>query len=214
MLKDTVDSPRAVAENTMNEEMTKGQLAQLGAKFLQILPLDADRVEVQKAIEDENDSLWEVVAKRFAKKVAEVAQAVKSVLKGLIDAGKYDYVNPNITEAKFPVPADFVLGSDPKVFHFNCDISSEKAIEEMDKVGYRPAMIWDLLDYGAENPEEQRKFPIVGLGSVGEVGGRRSVPCLGLGVSGRFLNLSWFDRGWRARCRFLGVRKVSQPSVS
>lgn len=137
-----------------------------------------------------------------------------TVLQRLVRAGKYDWVNENITDENFPVPEDFVLGTDPKVFHFNRGISSEEAVKEMDKEGYRPAMIWDLLDYGAKNPEEQRKFPIVGLGSVGEVVGNRLVPGLGRRGSERRLGLGWWGYEWLARCRFLAVRKVSRTSAS
>jgi hypothetical protein len=188
-------------------EMTKGQLTQLAAKFLQIIPLDADKNEVQMAIENESDLLWVGIVNRFAKKVGEAVQAVKSVLQGLIDAGKYDYVNPNITKENFPVPADFVLGSEPKLYHLNRYISSENAIKEMDKDGYRPAMIWDLLDFGTKNPEMQRQFPIVGLGSVGSVDGDRSVPYLDERGSWRGLSLLRWGYDWLSGDRFLAVRK-------
>ena len=140
---------------------------------------------------------------------------VMTILQRLISDGKYDSVNSNITDENFPVPENFVLGSDPKVFHFDRSISSEDVVKEMDKVGYRPAMIWDLLDFGAKNPEEQRKYPIVGLGSVGwgEWLPLRSVSLDGRD-SERCLYLRWWGRDWFARCRFLGVRKVSQTSAS
>lgn len=137
-----------------------------------------------------------------------------TVLQRLVRAGKYDWVNENITDENFPVPEDFVLGTDPKVFHFNRNISSEEAVKEMDKEGYRPATTWDLLDYGAKNPEEQRKFPIVGLDSVGKVSGYLRVPCLDRVDSERDLSLSWWDGEWDSRCRFLAVRKkVSRTSA-
>ena len=80
---------------------------------------------------------------------------------------------------------------------------------------WEPAKIENTLAYGAKNPEEQRKFPIVGLGSVGKVYGDRRIPYLDRDDSGRRLGLAWWGHGWDARCRFLGVRKkVSQTSVS
>ena len=148
----------------------------------------------------------------------QVFEALKKILRGeeptgivslkdMIAAGHYDWVNDDITEKRFPMPKDFVLGTEPKVFHFNRDISSEKAIALMDADGYRPATIFDLLDYGAKNPEEQRKFPIVALGSVAEIRGDHRVACLGRDGSERNLSLQWFDGGWGAHCRFLAVRK-------
>ncbi len=154
----------------------------------------------------QDGQVWFDEFKRFLRKEA---CWVTTVLQRLIIAGKYDWVNPNFTQENFPIPENFVLGADPKVFHFNRSISSEDAIKEMDEVGYKPAMIWDLLNYGAKNPEEQQKFPIIGLGSVGEVHGGRYVPYLNRCVSGRDLYLVWWDGGWDAYCRFLGVRKVS-----
>jgi len=161
----------------------------------------------------------------FASNLLKAAQIVRNVLAVFVDyslslpqmiaAGKYDWVNPDITEKNFPVPENYVLGSDPKIFHFSRNVSSEDVVKEMDKEGYEPAMIWDLLDFGAKNPEEQRKFPIVGLGSVGEVGGHRYVPYLDGDDSERDLDLCWWGHGWDAFYRFLGVRKkVSQTSAS
>lgn len=125
----------------------------------------------------------------------------------MIAEGKYDWVNSDITEANFPTPMNLVLGTEPKLFHFNRAISSENAIKEMDKEGYRPATIWDLLDYGAKNPELQRQFPIVALGSVCEVNFNRNVAYLGRGASERYLCLGWLGIDWDERCRFLAVRK-------
>lgn len=141
---------------------------------------------------------------------------VMTALQRLIAIGKYDLVNPNITDKNFLVPENFVLGTDPKIFHFNRSIKSEDVIKEMDKEGYCSAMIWDLLDYGAKNPEEQRDFPIVGLGSVGGViSGGRSVPYLYGGGSERSLLLSFWDGDWGEECCFLGVRKkVAQASAA
>lgn len=141
---------------------------------------------------------------------------VKTALQRLIAVGKYDLVNPVITDKNFLVPENFVLGTDPKIFHFNRGITSEDVIKEMDKEGYCSAMIWDLLDYGAKNLEEQRNFPIIGLGSVGGVScGGRSIPYLCGGGSERSLLLSLWDGDWGDDCRFLGVRKkASQTSVS
>lgn len=152
----------------------------------------------------ENGITWLEELKKFLRKET---CWVMTVLQRLIAAGKYDYVNPNINNDKFPVPENFILSEEPKVFHFNRDISSEDVAKEMEKEGYEPAMIWDLLDYGAKNPEEQRKYPIVGLGSVGEVHGRRRVPYLCGSDSGRSLDLGWWDDDWNAHYRFLGVRK-------
>ncbi len=144
--------------------------------------------------------------RQIAELIVNTTTKVVLTLTSLIEVGKYDWVNSDITEARFPMPENFTLGAEPKLYHLNRNISSEKAIEEMAKDGFRPATIWDLLDFGAKNPELQRQFPIVALGSVCRVSVRRFVACLGRDDSGRSLNLDWYGRGWGGGGRFLAVR--------
>ena len=203
--------------------MTKGQLAQLGAKFLQVLPLEADKDEVQAAIDNGNDPLWVGIVSRFAKKIEAttktVAEKVSSLfhitvnyglsLKEMIAAGGYDWKNDDITEARFPVPTGSPVELDTELIHFDYDISSENVVAELDKKGYRPATIHELLAFGAKYPNKQREFPIVALGSVAGVGGDRRVAYLDGGGDGRRLGLGWWVGGWSRSYRFLAVRKVS-----
>ncbi|MDP3999303.1 MAG: hypothetical protein Q8P76_01755 [bacterium] len=124
--------------------------------------------------------------------------------------GRFDYVNSDITEKNFQINRRPNGEAEMKVYHFNRDIDSDEAIREMDKEGYRPAELPEGLAYAKANPDEQRKYPIVLLGSLsvwrGFIGDRR-VPCLcGVGVE-RDLDLGWFCGGWDSRCRFLAVRK-------
>ncbi len=128
-------------------------------------------------------------------------------LEQMIAAGNYDWKNDDITAKRFPLSGTGKVAFEPKLFHFDRDISSENAIKEMEKDGLRPAKIEELLAYGALLPEEQRKYPIVALGSVAEVYGDRDVAYLSRGGSRRRLDLDWFDVDWRGGCRFLGVRK-------
>jgi hypothetical protein len=137
-------------------------------------------------------------------------------LEVMIAAGKYDWVNPNITPKNFPITATGIVQFEPKIFHFDRHISSEDAVEAIkaDDRGnpWEPAKIEHLLAYGATYPEDQRQYPIVGLGSVAEVGGRRFVPYLSRRGTGRGLDLDWWDDGWRGNCRFLAVRKLSSAA--
>ena len=131
--------------------------------------------------------------------------------KQAIADGKYDWKNSDITTKNFPVSPEMIgKKSDisAKLFYFNRDISSDDAISEMDKAGYRPATLMELLVLGFLFPELQRQFPIVALGSVWRNANvNRYVPCLSAGNSRRGLNLGWLDSNWDACCRFLGVRK-------
>lgn len=132
-------------------------------------------------------------------------------LEGMIKSGNYDWTDGDITAKRFPIAGKGKVEFEDTVFHFDRGISSEEAVKLIvaadPKNPWGPGKIENVLAYGARNPEEQRKYPIVGLGSVGGVGGRRSVPCLDEDVSGRELNLSWWGDDWYSRCRFLAVRK-------
>ncbi len=130
-------------------------------------------------------------------------------LEEMIAAGRYDWKNSDITAKRFPLEGEDMVEFESRYFHFNHNISSEKAIEAMKKAGWEPARIEHLLCFGEKYPDEQRKFPIIGLGSVAEVRGNRSVPYLPRSDSECDLDLLWFGSGWSVGCRFLAVRKVS-----
>ena len=130
------------------------------------------------------------------------------LLEQMIAAGKYDWSNSDITAKRFPLKGSGKVELEPKLFYFGQDMSSEKVIAEMDKEGFRPCTIEELLAIGEQHPELQRKFPLVALGSVAKIGGdRRSVACLDRVGSGRRLDLLWFGGGWTDVCRFPAVRK-------
>ena len=135
-------------------------------------------------------------------------------LEAMIAAGNYDWRDDDITAKRFPIVGEGRVEFEDTIFHFDRDISSENAVKEI--VGadtnnpWEPAKIENTLAYGAKNPEEQRKYPIIGLGSVGKVNGNRSVPYLYGGSSERGLHLGWWDDGWDSSYRFLAVRKVKK----
>ncbi len=125
-----------------------------------------------------------------------------------ISAGHYDWVNPDIVGAKW-TPS---LGSGSKearyeVLHFGRNIESDDAEAEIkrDERGLHSADLTETLAFGAKFPEEQRKYPVVGLGSVAEVGGGRRVACLRRGGSERYLDLGGRGGRWGGSCRFLAV---------
>lgn len=129
-------------------------------------------------------------------------------LSAVIKAGKYDWVNSDITEKNFPATRE--EGTEEVAFelvHFNRVISSDGALAEMYKVGLRPATLEELLAFGAKYPEEQRKYPVVALGSVWRHLNDRHVPILGSGSVGRYLHLDWFGDDRNGDYRFLAVRK-------
>jgi hypothetical protein len=138
-------------------------------------------------------------------------------LEQMIAAGNYDWKNDDLTASRFPIVGEGMAEYEFRYVHPNRSISSEGAINLIKKEDsenpWIPAQTEHLLSFGAAYPEEQRKYPIVALGSVGEVGGRR-VPSLDEGVARRHLSLHWWVLDWDSRFRFLVVRKVTRGSVS
>lgn len=139
-------------------------------------------------------------------------------LEQMIANGRYDWKNDELTAKRFPIVGEGIVEYEFRYIHPNRKVSSENAVylikKEDSENPWEPAKTEHLLAYGEAFPEEQRKFPIVALGSVGEVRGDRHVPCLDKGGSERGLNLGWWGGGWNDDCRFLAVRRVSRTSVS
>lgn len=139
-----------------------------------------------------------------------VIDYTKTVEQVIADSN-YDWKNSDINAKNFPVSPEMVgkkIEVSAKLFHFNRNISSDDAISKMDKAGYRPATLMELLFLGFLFPELQRQFPIVALGLFWrDADSDRRVPCLDVFDNGRGLILYWFAHGWLARCRFVGVRK-------
>jgi hypothetical protein len=127
-------------------------------------------------------------------------------LQQLIQEKNFDYVNSNITDTLFPIPT-MEEEVEYDLVHLNKYISSEDAIKELSKDGWRPATLYDLLKYDWNGTDW-----VVALGSVAGVGGIRLVPCLFRRGSERRLNLSWFRGGWGSICRFLRVRTLPLKS--
>lgn len=126
-----------------------------------------------------------------------------------ISSGNYDWKNDNIIEENFPHDANTVGEWEYRLIHPNKDISSEDAKALCESDGWQAAKLEHLLAFAEEFPEEQKKYSIVELGSVCELGNFRYVAALWYGVVKRGLGLYSRGGGWSSRCRFLSVRKVS-----
>ncbi|MBP9869778.1 hypothetical protein KBC59_04450 [Patescibacteria group bacterium] len=88
------------------------------------------------------------------------------------------------------------------------DETDDKVLAEMDRLGFRPALYEELLGFAEKYPDEQRKYPIVALGSVALVHVRlRGVACLWGNGDDSYLDLCWSGCGWNDDDRFLAVRK-------
>ncbi|HEY4480306.1 MAG TPA: hypothetical protein VJB58_02450 [Candidatus Paceibacterota bacterium] len=136
----------------------------------------------------------------------------------MIVAGHYNWHNGNINATNFPVKGEGVVSFEARYFHWDENVSSEvadKAIQEEDPASpWISAAIEHTCAFGAKYPDEQTKYPVVGLGSSTQVFGSRLVPCLDRYGSERELDLGWWDGVWSPLCRFLAVRKVSVASAT
>ena len=128
-------------------------------------------------------------------------------LKDMIQAGRYDYANSDITEKHFPVasgPAELSI----ELVHFDRVMSSEDVLAEFDRRGLRPATLPELLAFGKAYPEVQLEFPVVALASVWRSWGvGRLVPFLWSNADERGLGLDWLVDRWGPHYRFAAVRK-------
>ena len=123
------------------------------------------------------------------------------------------YVNPDYKGKRFdPIERCKAVSKENRevafeYVHMDRDASTDEVLAEMDRKGLRPALYEELLGFAEKYPDEQRKYPIVALGSETRVRARRSVACLWHDGNGRGLNLSWAGRDWYGLFRFLAVRK-------
>lgn len=168
----------------------------------------------------------EPILERIAALIVEAGKRAKNIFtiavkndgrttEQVVAAGGYDgYVDPGVNSANFPRQKDrpeglrafeFIEGAE-----FDHDPSSEEVIALAESRGLERPTYDDGLDFGAQNPEEQRKAPLVFLHKEQVVGCNRVVVVLDGDISGRDLDLSFFDDAWGRRCRFPFVRK-SQP---
>ena len=129
-------------------------------------------------------------------------------LKAMIEAGRYDWTNSDITDKHFPVEGSGTVEIDIELVHYGRDMSTDAVLKDLDARGLRPAKIEELLALGATKPELQREFPIIALGSVWRnLDGSRFCPDLFGSGSRRGLRLYWLDNDWNEICRFAAVRK-------
>jgi len=129
-------------------------------------------------------------------------------LERMIEDGKYDWNNSDINAKNFPIEGKGTAEVDIELVHFNRVMESDDVLKELDKMGFRPATLPELLAFGAKYLDKQREFPIVALGSAWRcLFGYRGVAYLGRGGSGRYLYLRWLEGWWYAYCRFAAVRK-------
>lgn len=131
-------------------------------------------------------------------------------LRQMIATGHYDWTNSNINVDHFPIFGEGKVEVETFLVHLGKDASTEEVLEEMDRLGLRPAEIEVGLAFGAKYPDLQHQFPIIFLGSVWLHGnGLRRVPSLDVYGGKRKLELYFYVHVWRFNCRFLAVKKAA-----
>lgn len=125
-----------------------------------------------------------------------------------IRAGDYQAVNADISAKNFSWNRTGQADLDILLVRFDHRMTSEDVVRQLDEEGLRPAELPEFLAFGAAHPDVQRKFSVIGLGSVWrDRKGTRSVPCLYTASEGRYLDLHWWDDGWYSYSRFAALRK-------
>ncbi len=126
-------------------------------------------------------------------------------LQTMIKAGKYDWVNQDITEEKFPFVNTGIETAKLQLVHLDRYATNQEVAKEIEEQGFRVAELPWLLFLGARYPDLQRKFPIIALGSSSVLpGGHYCVPCLReYWRGGRHLYLAWYGPSWSKDSRFL-----------
>jgi hypothetical protein len=146
-----------------------------------------------------------------AKSVASAFTVVVDYTKSLADmikAGGYDWKNSDITADHFPVVGSGQAEVGLELVHYGKNMSTEDVLADLDKRSLRPATLAELLAFGAKYPDEQRKYPIIALGSVwADWGGDRYVAYLRESDRELKLNLGCHVSVWGDHCRFLAASK-------
>src|SRR3989344_3188999 len=193
--------------------MTIDQFREFVGAVLHSLPDDLDPTTAQGWIENQ-ESLRKVPREALTPDGKPAGNTYPLVVnygisvEDAVEAGRYDWTNSDITSRNFPTERNGTAEVAVELIHFNRHVSTDEALRELDRMGYRPAELHELLAFGEKHPEVQREFPVVALGSVWRGrDGRRVVPGLDGGGSERYLRLGWFGSDWGGLYRCAAVRK-------
>ncbi len=196
---------------------TKSDFLKGAGKMFEISKAIADEVLAQGGSDDDlarvlsDKQLTKDLASRIVRDKAEVLIATVNYDRSIADgiaAGKYDWKDTDITEKRYSRSGSGTQEVTFSLVHFGKNTSTKDALAELDRRGFRPATLQELLAVGVQHPEKQKAFPIIALGSVWRnLLGDRCVPYLDAFGSQRGLHLHWLGSDWDGQCRFLAVRK-------
>lgn len=170
--------------------------------------------DIVRTIDSKGDSILEKIADTMTREARTPTETFPLLvnydlpLEEAINAGKYQGVHGAITRENFPSARHGQAHMEIILVRYEQRMESESVLKELDKEGLRPAELPEFLAFGAEYPDVQRKFSVVGLGSVWkDRKGYRNVPCLYEASEGRYLDLHWWNDGWYSYSRFAAIRK-------
>ncbi len=181
--------------------------------------------ELTRAMKNNNLSIAEVIQRIQGKTIFEKAKNEEInllvdyslSLQEMISAGGYVRIHGKINKNNFYFPNELKskkVSVSARLFHYNIPISSQDAINKIDKAGFRLATLAELLSLGSKYPELQYQFPIVALGSLEmDVYGALSAPFLGVSDYDRKLDLYCYSFEWKKHYRFLAIRKLSDQLI-
>ncbi|MBU1179636.1 hypothetical protein KJ885_01695 [Patescibacteria group bacterium] len=130
------------------------------------------------------------------------------IFQRMLEACKFDWVNDNITQENFSILEEPNENTEYVLVDMGKPVSTEEAEAEIKKQGLPLTTLADLLLYVRKNPDKQKEFPIVALGSRWQhSSGRWFSPYAACWGSWRRLRLCWRERDWNDRCRFLARKR-------
>ncbi len=132
-----------------------------------------------------------------------------------IERGNYIRWLSNFSSRPFAVTEDQYGQWEWKIFGWSRAIYFPEARELIKKDGFEPAKMGHIFAFGEQYPEEQRKHPIIGLGTFALIFLQQHVPVLYHYENRRNL----YTRGFIGDCRdddcFLGVKRpLGYPETS
>ena len=127
----------------------------------------------------------------------------------LVKEAKFNgYVNPDVNDQNFPTKKRKAEKKEAVLLCLNSNASTKEAQEAMKRLKLIPGTPKELLSLSLENPNLQRKFPIVAIGqSWRNPDGNRNVPFLNEWSGERDLSLGCLGSGWDEHYRFLAFCK-------
>lgn len=133
-------------------------------------------------------------------------------LQMMLMAGHYDLKFGDFPPQLFPLEGKGRVEFEARYFSFKRRMSIQSAMEWIpreNKVNlWSPARIEHVFSHGAVFPNEQRKFSIVGLGSIARINEKNYAPVLHGSSFERVVALGWCDNDWPAGTHFLAVHRI------